>query len=346
MKKTIAVIVYAIVLLSLFVLGTFNYQDKILSTRLDKSNYQTDNLSNQDIYRFQTSMIEIGEDSIYENVDQERIILFGILLSSAVIFTFILVAYLRYIDKNEIREIIKNLKTIQEEEWVLPNNDLNEVYLSIRKQFENHFTDYKRLNAYLSHEQKNAIAAIRTRLEIDKQYSYLNQLDHVTNCINDVLTLSESGSNEILNTVDLALICAEVCDFYIKSYPNIIFKFNEEDNTEIYAKERWIHRAISNLIDNAIKYGEGKDIIVTIVNRKQSVIITVEDHGIGIEQCKLDEIFCMNYRVNELNKNGHGIGLSLVNHVCDLCGGYAYVESEIDQGTIFYITFPEYNKYV
>lgn len=90
---------------------------------------------------------------------------------------------------------------------------------------------------------------IRTRLEVDKQFSYLEQLDHVTNCINDVLTLSENDDNQILNKVDVALICAEVCDFYMKSYPQIIFHFNEEENSEIYAKERWIHRAVSNLVD-------------------------------------------------------------------------------------------------
>lgn len=49
----------------------------------------------------------------------------------------------------------------------------------------------------------------------------------------------------------------------------------------------------------------------------------------------------MNYCMNEFNKDGYGIGLSVVNHVYELCGGYAYVESEVDQGTIFYLSFPE-----
>ncbi|BDP85961.1 hypothetical protein EfmAA610_31710 (plasmid) [Enterococcus faecium] len=57
------------------------------------------------------------------------------------------------------------------------------------------------------------------------------------------------------------------------NYPNLLFAFTEDQPTLIHGRDRWIYRAVSNLVDNAIKYGEGKLVIVTISNQKGSVNI-------------------------------------------------------------------------
>ena len=116
------------------------------------------------------------------------------------------------------------------------------------------------------------------------------------------------------------------------------------DTRKYMAKSRWIYRAVSNLLDNAIKYGCGKPISLSVEVRKGSVIVKVQDQGIGIEKSHLDKIFQNRYRVNELNKNGYGIGLSLVSYVCDLCGGFIMAESEPSHGTTFYLSFPQARK--
>ena len=177
------------------------------------------------------------------------------------------------------------------------------------------------------------------RLELDQQTQYLSQLDNVTDCINDILTLGERN-DEVTTVIDVTLICAEVYDHYSKSYPLLRFSFDEDAQTEIFGKERWIQRAISNLIDNAIKYGNGKPIELSVKNERGSVIIIVEDHGVGIPASEEEQIFDMNYRIRELKSDGYGIGLSLVNHVCVLCQGFAYFESEVGEGTKFYLSFP------
>jgi signal transduction histidine kinase len=142
----------------------------------------------------------------------------------------------------------------------------------------------------------------------------------------------------------VSLICALVCDTYKKIYENIYFEFDDDGNTTILAKERWIYRAISNLVDNAVKYGEGKPIYISIKNKNNSVIVTVKDNGIGIDRNSIGKIFDNKYRINELNKDGYGIGLSLVSHVCDLCEGFVMVESELNEGSCFYLSFSEYNQ--
>ncbi|RAQ28269.1 hypothetical protein DPQ25_09705 [Hydrogeniiclostridium mannosilyticum] len=87
--------------------------------------------------------------------------------------------------------------------------------------------------------------------------------------------------------------------------------FEGQDAT-ILAKERWIYQAVGNLIDNAVKYGSEQPIAVFVQTRHGSVIITVQDHGIGIPLERQEQIFQNRYRVHQLKRDGYGIGLSLV----------------------------------
>ena len=106
-------------------------------------------------------------------------------------------------------------------------------------------------------------------------------LDRMTDSIDDILTLSNNSEDLSTEVVDVSLICAEVCDAYKMNYPNLLFAFTEDQPTLIHGRDRWIYRAVSNLVDNAIKYGEGKLVIVTISNQKGSVIIEVKDQELA-----------------------------------------------------------------
>lgn len=343
-KQTIAILLYAAFLITIFITGTLYYQNQSLQTMKDQFDHyevrqdtvltqpQADNpIRFDDViqsFRFSFSTFQIS--------------FFIVLFTTALIATYFLWFYLHNLNKKEVKEIILNLESI-EEAISIPDNDLKKVYQRLQERFESYLNDYKRLNYYLSHEQKNAIATLRMRLEVDHQTQYLSQLDNITDCINDILTLGEHN-DEATNVIDVALICAEVYDAYSKSYPLLKFTLEEEDHTEILGKKRWIQRAISNLVDNAIKYGNGKSIEISIKNKRGSVIVMVEDHGVGIPASEKEQIFNMNYRIRKLKSDGYGIGLSLVNHVCDLCHGYAYLESEIGKGTKFYLSFPAYKE--
>ena len=236
-------------------------------------------------------------------------------------------------------DVAKSLVADKNNDKVISNTAIMSVYQTLQQQFNNLLED-----AYLSHEQKNAIAVLRTNLELSGQNDYLEAMDELSNGIDDILTLSETASTAILVPIDVSLICAELYDRYQKIYSKLTFDFDGNEDTEIMAKSRWIYRAVSNLLDNAIKYGCGKPISLSVEVRKGSVIVKVQDQGIGIEKSHLDKIFQNRYRVNELNKNGYGIGLSLVSYVCDLCGGFIMAESEPSHGTTFYLSFPQARK--
>ena len=121
------------------------------------------------------------------------------------------------------------------------------VYRILQRRFETLLDDNKRLYAYLSHEQKNTIAVLRTSLELSGHIEYLDAMDDLSNGIDDILTLSETASTAAAVPIDAALICAEVYDKYKKVYEQLSFDFDGDEDTEIMAKSRWIYRAVSSI---------------------------------------------------------------------------------------------------
>lgn len=104
--------------------------------------------------------------------------------------------------------------------------------------------------------------------------------------------------------------------------------------------------AISNLIDNAIKYTmNGGSVTVSLdsVENSEFIKISISDTGVGIPQNEISEIFKKFYRgsnIVRLEPNGSGLGLYIVRNIIKNHGGEISVQSEIGRGTTFSITLP------
>jgi len=109
-----------------------------------------------------------------------------------------------------------------------------------------------------------------------------------------------------------------------------------------------LDKIIVNLLSNAFKFTADKGIIDVVVNFPEDISafeIKVKDNGAGIPSEKIQWIFDPFYQVdNKDQKNGTGIGLSLVKDFVELHHGAIQVESVIGQGTCFRLTFPIVNK--
>jgi signal transduction histidine kinase len=103
-------------------------------------------------------------------------------------------------------------------------------------------------------------------------------------------------------------------------------------------------QALVNLLDNAIKYSNGnKEIDVSVASSRDSVRISVRDHGIGIPAAEHKKIFEKFYRAGSglvHDVKGSGLGLSIVQHVVQAHGGRVEVESTPGHGSTFTIVLP------
>lgn len=99
-----------------------------------------------------------------------------------------------------------------------------------------------------------------------------------------------------------------------------------------------------NLLDNAIKYSEGKpEIDITIEQKNDRIIIAIADKGIGIPKAYQDKIFQPFFRVPHMdhhNTKGYGLGLSYVAQIIKLHKGTISVSDRAHKGTVFTIQLP------
>lgn len=103
-------------------------------------------------------------------------------------------------------------------------------------------------------------------------------------------------------------------------------------------------QAVTNLMDNAIKYSDKKKKIVTrSFTENQNLIIAVQDFGVGIKKEEIGKVFERFYRGgDELTRTvkGSGLGLTLVKQIVEAHQGSVHVESEPGRGSTFSIILP------
>jgi signal transduction histidine kinase len=113
------------------------------------------------------------------------------------------------------------------------------------------------------------------------------------------------------------------------------------------ADERALRHALHNLLDNAIRYGEGKQVSVTVrratVNRFPHVSIEVADQGPGIPPEELSRVFDAFFRGSRAIRDqihGTGLGLNIVKTIAEAHGGEAAVRSYPGEGAHFLLHLP------
>lgn len=116
------------------------------------------------------------------------------------------------------------------------------------------------------------------------------------------------------------------------------------DNPIVYADRLHLQSVIYNLLDNALKYTQGKPLItLSTLSNSHSISIIVKDNGVGISKANQKKIFEKLYRVHTgdvHNVKGFGLGLSYVKAIVQAHDGSIYLESEEGQGSIFTIKIP------
>lgn len=114
-------------------------------------------------------------------------------------------------------------------------------------------------------------------------------------------------------------------------------------NSDLHCDETHIRNILTNLIENAIKYSENPQIIVSTENTESGMKVYVKDNGKGIDKKDQARIFDKFYRVQTgdiHDVKGFGLGLYYVKKILEEHGGFIQVRSEINQGSTFIVFIP------
>ena len=166
-----------------------------------------------------------------------------------------------------------------------------------------------------------------------------------------MLTLSNSENTLTNNKKEYTFNLQDELNSIISLYENIAKKqkitiIQTIENKEITApiSHEWIRTVFGNILDNAIKYStEESKIYINSFILNSKLIISVKDHGIGIDKKDLQNIFRRFYRVDKSRNSktgGTGLGLAIVKNMITNVNGKIKVESQLNKGTTFTISIP------
>lgn len=161
-----------------------------------------------------------------------------------------------------------------------------------------------------------------------------------------IATLEKQRLNLNLQQVDLVEIVNHACksmDLAIQKANATIHLNSSSKSTLILGDEAHLTNVFCNLIDNALKYCTQKpEISIAITNRNHQIFVSFSDNGIGISKEHQKFIFEKLFRVPTGNKHdvkGFGIGLFYVKQIILAHKAKIEVQSELNQGTTFNLTF-------
>jgi two-component system phosphate regulon sensor histidine kinase PhoR len=218
--------------------------------------------------------------------------------------------------------------------------------------------------ANVSHELKTPIASIKGFVETlldgasenpDDAKRFLRivakQADRLNQIIEDLLSLSKIEQSEEEANLPLeessirAILDAAVGDCQTAAAERDI-RINVSCDGGVVANinARLLEQAVDNLLDNAIKYSDpGEEVLITARSLPNEVLISVTDHGCGIDRDHLPRLFERFYRVDKARSRklgGTGLGLAIVKHIVQAHGGKISVQSTPGKGSTFTIHLP------
>ena len=223
-----------------------------------------------------------------------------------------------------------------------------------------------------SHEMRTPIATVQGYLEVvqnpnickidNKARDYIVKADeaakHLSQLFHDLLDVTRADGNRMdlhFELIDAVEAAREITDAFSlvaqKKGLNLVFAPDIGKGADvtlvtppaiIYVDLNRFNEALSNYIENAIKYTKEGAITVDVINKDKRVRVSVKDNGIGIPHEEVPYLFQKFYRVDNSDTRevgGTGLGLYLVKKIVEAMNGVVGVESELGKGSTFWMEF-------
>lgn len=179
----------------------------------------------------------------------------------------------------------------------------------------------------------------RCELQMDKLETLMETLGNISRLETHLIRLQPERVSF------MEILAGAVNTVYYKALSKqIAIEVDELEEISLFLDKKWTTEAISNILDNAVKYSPaGSSIFVRVWKLFNFVRVEIEDQGIGIPKTEWNQIFRRFYRGdNDLVKKeeGTGVGLYLARKIIEEGGGTISVRPAREKGSIFVIQLP------
>ncbi|GKX67075.1 sensor histidine kinase [Clostridium sp. TW13] len=259
-----------------------------------------------------------------------------------IIDAIINVGEVRTAEENIFKNILTRLHKIYEKE-LYKYQDMQKQYLTFINQWV--------------HQMKTPVSVINLILqeenfeEAKESFESIGEENEkITQGLNIMLynaRINEFNHDFNVEDIDLTVLARKVINDNKKSFiKSRIFPKVLGNETKVYTDKKWAYFVINQIIINAIKYTnasfkDAKSINISIEDRKDNVLLSIEDNGIGIPREDLGRVFDAFFTGKNGRKTSEstGMGLYLSKRICDELGHKLHVESKEGDGTNFFIVF-------
>jgi signal transduction histidine kinase len=172
---------------------------------------------------------------------------------------------------------------------------------------------------------------------------------HLLHLINDVLDISKIQAGQLTLFVEKDINLYEEIEAVLamikptlKTKPIQIIEDIDTNLPAIAGDKRRIRQILLNLLSNAIKFTEKGTITLSVKNQGSDILFAVIDTGPGISSTALNVIFEPFIQTEDGLKQaeGTGLGLPISRNLAEAHGGKLWVESQLGEGSAFYLTLP------
>jgi two-component system, OmpR family, phosphate regulon sensor histidine kinase PhoR len=292
---------------------------------------------------------------------------------STFFFTYYTIDILVFKEANKIYASIQKLKTKDFDiskktltQSVNPLKELNSEFSSYVSQKQEEIAELKRMENFrrefladVSHELKTPIFAaqgfVHTLIdgaihEPEVSIKFLKKaaksLDGLDVLVRDLVVLTQVETGDIkmhFSSVDIVNLSFEIIEQLEskakKRKVKIVVKPKNIAKCLVWADAQRLSQVLTNLIDNAIKYGkENGNVLIELKEENKNISISVEDDGPGIMSDQLPRIFERFYKIDKSRSRetgGTGLGLAIVKHILNAHESSISVSSKIGKGTRF-----------
>lgn len=259
------------------------------------------------------------------NVDI-RVFIQGFEICLIVFFIYLVIKYF------DFQKELSNDEKIEELEKQIES--MRNDYISWQKDIQEYFSMWV-------HQIKTPITCLEILTEDNKEMKMqLKSIDNYTNMAINYLKLNLHEKDMDISAVDvdnlLNMLIKKYSLLFINSHMSLDFRKN---GLKCITDSKWLSVLLEQILSNAIKYSENSQIILDSFKKDNSVVILIEDHGIGIPEEDINRIFDKGYSGfnGRLKQKSSGLGLYLAKSIADKLDIRLKVDSTVGQGSKFYV---------